>query len=113
MKNASWLKEFPAAISICDSQGILLDMNEAAEKVFAEDGGRELIGSSILECHPEPARSKLEHMLRNQEINTYTIEKDGGKKLIYQAPWYTDGKFSGFVEISLVIPTNLQHFNRK
>jgi len=112
MNECTWLKEFSAAISICDKQGVLLDMNDAAEIVFEEDGGRELLGRNILDCHPEPARSKLAHIMDAQEVNVYTIEKNGKKKLIYQAPWYKEGEFAGFVEFSVDIPFNLPHFIR-
>ena len=112
MKNESWFEGFPGAISICDPQGVLLDMNAAAEKVFEDDGGRKLIGSNILDCHPEPARSKLQHLLSSREINIYTIEKDGQVKLIYQAPWYKAGQYAGFIEISFEIPSDMQHFVR-
>ena len=41
-----------------------------------------------------------------------TIEKDGVKKLVYQAPWYEDGEYRGLVEVTLVLPDALPHFVR-
>ena len=108
----TWFKEFPGAITICDAEGIILDMNAAAEKVFEDDGGRGLIGKNLLDCHPEPARGQLERMLDKQQKNVYTIEKNGKKKLIYQTPWYKDGIYSGFVELSIEIPFEMPHFVR-
>ncbi|MBU2610669.1 MAG: PAS domain-containing protein [Chloroflexi bacterium] len=108
----AWVKEFPAAITVCDPDGVILDMNAAAEEVFKEDGGRGLIGKNVLNCHPEPARSQLERMLDKQQKNVYTIEKKGKKKLIYQTPWYKDGAYSGFVELSIEIPFEMPHFVR-
>jgi hypothetical protein len=32
--------------------------------------------------------------------------------LIYQSPWYRDGQYAGFVEISLEIPFDMPHFIR-
>jgi hypothetical protein len=46
-------------------------------------------------------------------VNAYTIEKNGKKKMIYQTPWYSNGKYSGLVEISLPLPEELPHFIRK
>ncbi len=112
MSETPWFKEFPGAITINDAEGIILDMNAAAEEVFKEDGGRGLIGKSVLDCHPEPARSQLERMLDRQQKNVYTIEKKGKKKLIYQTPWYKDGKYSGFVELAIEIPFEMLHFKR-
>ncbi len=107
-----WVDEFPGAITVCDVQGIILEMNTQAEKSFEEDGGRKLIGSNVLDCHPEPARTQLQQMLAAGQRNIYTIEKKGQKKLIYQVPWFKDGKYAGFVEVSLVIPFEMPHFVR-
>ncbi|MBA4313647.1 MAG: diguanylate cyclase [Chlorobiaceae bacterium] len=113
MKSNSWINEFPGAVTVCDENGIILEMNEKAIKTFEKDGGAKLIGTNLLDCHPEPSRSKLLELLKTQQRNVYTIEKDGIKKLIYQSPWYTDGKYSGLVELSLEIPFELPHFIRK
>jgi PAS domain-containing protein len=112
MTEFAWFKELPLAITICDAEGILLDMNDAAAEIFAEDGGRALLGSNILDCHPEAARRKLEDMMARREKNIYTIEKNGKKKLIYQTPWYKDGRYAGFVELSMEIPFEMPHFLR-
>ena len=42
----------------------------------------------------------------------YTIEKNGIKKMIYQTPWYENGEYMGFTELSLVIPMEMKHFKR-
>ena len=107
-----WIKEFPAAITVCDKDGILLEMNDKAARVFESDGGYKLIGSNMLDCHPEPARSKTDRLLAAKEKNVYTIEKNGVKKIIYQSPWFSEGEFAGFVELSLEIPFELPHFVR-
>lgn len=113
MNENAWIKEFPAAITICDEDGILLEMNDKAAKGFESDGGRKLIGSNMLDCHPEPSRTKTERLLLSRERNVYTIEKNGVKKLIYQSPWYKNGQYAGFVEMSLEIPFgDLPHFIR-
>jgi len=107
-----WTKELPLAITVCDARGIVLDMNEAAQQTFAADGGAALLGTNVLDCHPEPARSKLQTLLDEQRGNAYTIEKNGRKKLIYQVPWYRDGEFAGLVEFSLPLPDDMPHFLR-
>jgi transcriptional regulator with PAS, ATPase and Fis domain len=108
----SWIKEFPAAVTVCDPDGIILEMNDKAAQTFVKDGGLALIGKNVLDCHPEPSRSQLERMLDDQTGNIYTIEKNGVKKLIYQTPWYKDGQYAGFVELSLEIPFEMSHFVR-
>jgi transcriptional regulator with PAS, ATPase and Fis domain len=112
MSTIPWAKEFPGEITVCDAAGVILEMNDRAAKTFAKDGGRGLVGSNLLDCHPEPSRSKLQEMLAAGKPNAYTIEKGGVKKLIYQAPWYEDGQFRGLVELSFVLPDALPHFVR-
>ena len=107
-----WIREFPAAVTVCDENGIILDMNDKAANTFENDGGRNLIGSNMHDCHPAHARLKTEALLASCEKNVYTIEKNGIKKLIYQSPWYRDGQYAGFVELSLEIPFDMPHFIR-
>lgn len=112
MSGHTWVEEFSGAVTVCDTEGIILEMNAKAIQTFAKQGGKSLIGTNALNCHPEPARSKLKHMLETGQSNVYTIEKNGVKKLIYQSPSYHDGKYSGFVELSLEIPHEMPHFIR-
>lgn len=110
--NDSWVEEFPGSVTVCDPQGVILRMNRRAAETFAKDGGAALVGKSLLDCHPEPARAKLKALLESREKNAYTIEKAGKKKLIYQSPWYEGGEFRGLVELSLDLPLELPHFVR-
>lgn len=99
------------ALTICDREGIILYMNEKAKKTFLKWGDN-LIGQNLLECHSEPARSKLSFMLKEEKKNVYTVEKNGIKKLIYQSPYYESGVYKGFYEISLEIPFDMDNFVR-
>jgi transcriptional regulator with PAS, ATPase and Fis domain len=112
MNAHAWIKEFPGAITVCDAEGIITEMNEKAIRTFEKDGGRDLIGKNLLDCHPEPSRSKVKNLLTTHAPNVYTIEKNGIKKLIFQSPWYDEGKFCGLVELSLEIPFAMPHFIR-
>jgi transcriptional regulator with PAS, ATPase and Fis domain len=112
MAESPWVREFPGAITVCDAEGIILSMNDKSIEAFEAQGGRGLIGSNLLDCHPEPARSKLRRLLESQEKNVYTIEEAGARKLIYQTPWYCEGKYAGLVEIALEIPSPMPHFLR-
>jgi transcriptional regulator with PAS, ATPase and Fis domain len=107
-----WLKEINAAITICDNQGIIVYMNEKSEEVFKNDGGKNLIGSNLFSCHPEPALTKLKEMLADGSTNVYTIEKKGKKKIIYQTPWVNENITAGMIEISFNIPEEMPHFIR-
>jgi PAS domain S-box-containing protein len=114
MKSAdrNWFKEFPSAITVCDKEGIIIYMNDKSCKTFEKDGGEKLIGTNVLDCHPEPSRTKLKKMLSEGKTNSYTIEKNGIKKIIHQSPWFEKGAYSGFVELSIEIPLTMPHFKR-
>ncbi|MBA4393884.1 MAG: diguanylate cyclase [Desulfobacca sp.] len=112
MKEHAWIKEFPGAIIVCDTQGIILEMNQRAIKSYQNQGGVGLIGTNMMECHPEPAREKLKGLMERQEANVYTIEKNGSHRLIYQTPWYQEGEYAGFVEIVMTVPAEMPHFVR-
>jgi PAS domain-containing protein len=112
MAEHTWVKEFPGAVTVCDPQGIILEMNDAAARSYAADGGEKLIGSNMLDCHPPAARDKLEAIMESRRPNIYTIEKKGVHKLVYQVPWTRDGEYAGFMEILLETPAEMPHFVR-
>ena len=113
MESQSWWQEIDAAVTVCDTRGIIVEMNEKAALTYAADGGRSLLGENLWDCHPEAAQNKIRRLMETQTTNCYTIEKKGVKKMIYQTPWYENGVFGGLVEISLVIPGTMPHFVRK
>ncbi len=107
-----WVKEFPGTVSVCDANGVIIDLNDAAIRQFAEKGGAKLIGSCIFDCHPEPARSKFKELMQSRRQNIYTIQKDGRRKLVFQTPWYLDGEYAGYLDMTVEIPWEMPHFNR-
>jgi len=107
-----WFNNLSCAITICDINGIIVYMNEKASKTFEKWGGNSLIGKSLLDCHGEKSRETIARLMQNGETNSYTIEKNGIKKLIYQTPWYSNGEVSGLIEFSMEIPFEMPHFVR-
>ncbi|MBI5848879.1 MAG: diguanylate cyclase [Nitrospirae bacterium] len=112
MEKSAWVKEFAGSVVVCDPEGIILEMNEKAIKTFAKSGGIKLIGSNLLDCHPEPSRTKLQQLMQLRQTNIYTIEKKGIKKFIYQSPWYLKGEYRGFIEMVIEVPASMPHFIR-
>ena len=109
-----WIKEAPIAVTVCDENGKITEMNPKAAKTFEKYGGLSLIGSDLLACHSEPSKIKLKAMLTSSAApNAYTIEKNGVKKLIYQFASQKHGHPAGLVELSLEIPLDMPHFVRK
>jgi len=107
-----WIEELPCAVTVCDLRGIVLEMNERAAEQYEKYGGKRLLGKTLVDCHPEPARGKLLQLLESGASNTYTIERNGIRKLIHQSPWYSNGKRGGIVELAFEIPLELPNFVR-
>ena len=108
--DTSWAEELNCAVTVCDSDGIILYMNKKSRETFSSHGN--LIGKNLFECHSEPSQAKIRHMLATGEINSYTSSKGGLRKMIYQSPWRHNGIIAGMVEISMVIPEELPHYIR-
>lgn len=107
-----WTNEANISITVCDKNLNILEMNQKAIETFAKYGGEALIGKNLNNCHPEEANKKIAHMLDTKSLSAYTIQKNGERKLIYQAPWFQNGEHMGIVELSLPLPPNMPHFNR-
>lgn len=105
-----WAEQMNCAVTVCDANGIILYMNERSRATFASHG--DLIGKNLFECHSQASIDKIRHMLATGESNSYTISKNGQRKMIYQTPWRQDGVIAGMVEISMVIPDEMPHYVR-
>jgi hypothetical protein len=108
----SMAKELPFAITVCDTEAIILYMNDRSVSTFQKYGGADIIGTSLFDYHHGSSEVKLRELLDSQIRNAYTIEKNGIKKMIYQSPWLKDGEFAGLIELSLEIPMEMEHFVR-
>lgn len=105
-----WSEETNCAVTVCDSDGIILYMNRKSRETFASHG--DLIGKNLFDCHSPESSAKIRHMLATGESNAYTISKNGQRKVIYQTPWRKDGGIAGMVEISMVVPEEMPHYIR-
>jgi transcriptional regulator with PAS, ATPase and Fis domain len=110
--NIDWTQQLPVAITVVDTNGIILAMNARSKETFAKDGGGALVGTSVYDCHPAAAQEHIARMMQTHEPNHYTIAKNGRRKIIHQIPWFKDGEFAGLVEISVPIPDSMPHFDR-
>ena len=110
--NTPLIKEINASVMFCDVNGKIIEMNDRAAEMFADNGGYELIGKSLFDCHSEQSNKIIKGLIEEKKTNVYTIEKNGIKKLIYQTPWCENGEVKGLVEISLEIPFDMPHHIR-
>jgi transcriptional regulator with PAS, ATPase and Fis domain len=112
MSGNNWADTIPAAITVCDIDGIISYMNEASQQLFEKDGGKALLGKSLFDCHSPASVEQIKTMLSSGITNTYTIQKKGKKKMILQVPYEQDGVCAGLVEISFEIPQEIPHHIR-
>ena len=105
------LKELPYAITVCDKAGIIIYMNEKSITTF-QKGEESLIGKSLFDCHNPQSKEKIHELLLTGTPNSYTISKNGVRKLIYQSPWYKNSEIAGLIELSMVIPEQMPHYDR-
>ena len=68
-----WPQAVNCAITVCDTDGVILYMNERARATFASHG--DLIGKNLFACHSPQSQEKIRHMLATGESNAYTISK--------------------------------------
>jgi transcriptional regulator with PAS, ATPase and Fis domain len=107
----TYFEELPIAITISDTEGNIVDMNQRSADVNSK--GQKIIGRNLYDCHPPRAAEILRGLYAEQKKNVYTIEKNGVKKLIYQVPWYDGDKFGGLIEFSLPIPFEMPYYVRQ
>lgn len=106
------LQSLPFAVTVCNRDAEIIYMNDKSVLTFVKDSEDSIIGKSLFDCHNEKSVLKIKELLHSGGSNTYTIEKNGVKKLIHQCPWYHDGKIAGLVEISIILPDEIPHFIR-
>ena len=111
MNEFDWAEEMNCAVTVCDTEGVILYQNKPARELYAWHGN--LIGSNLMPCHNERSQGIIRHMLASGESNAYTIEKEGLRKMIFQSAWFdADGHVGGLVELSMVIPAEMPHYVR-
>ncbi|WP_204273683.1 transcriptional regulator [Draconibacterium mangrovi] len=111
-RDVNWMDAFGGAITVCNTEGIIVYMNDFSIRQFEKYGGEKLLGTNLLDCHPEPSKTKLREMLATPTENTYTTEKDGVTKVVTQKPWMENGKFCGVVELSFELPSAIENHIR-
>lgn len=103
-----WAKQTNCNITVCDTEGKIIFMNDNSLAKYGD-----IIGSNMFDCHNPNSKQKIMELIASGGSNSYTIERNGIKKFIYQTAWMEDGKTKGLVEFAMEIPDNMPHFIRK
>ena len=105
--NKDFFKGINVAVTISDTEGNVVYQNDSSVDVNGDVRGKNMMG-----CHNERSQRIIKHLLDDAATNVYTISKKGRKKLIYQTPWFDGGEVCGLVELSIVIPEEMPHYDR-
>lgn len=103
-----FFKTVKGSITVSDTEGNILYMNDKAASTFGS-----MVGQNMMGCHNSHSQDIIKRLVEEGDSNAYTIEKNGVKKIIYQTPWYNDGTVGGLVEFSFEIPFDMPHHVRK
>lgn len=109
------------AVTVCDTECMIVYQNEKSVAVNGDMRGKCMLG-----CHNDRSRGIIARILSEGATNSYTISKKGQRKLIHQTPWYKetgdtasdaqDGPsgrtIAGIIELSIVIPEEMPHYDR-
>ena len=109
--NFDWAEAMACSVTVADKDCVITYMNRRAREQYKKHGN--LVGKNLLDCHNERSRGIIRRILETGGTNSYTIEKNGVRKMIYQtACTGADGQVEGIVEVSMVIPGELPHYVR-
>lgn len=92
-----------SSVVICNLEHEILYMNPAAIKNYANRGGANLVGQSLLDCHNEESREKIKKVIAwflespdHQIIYTFYNEKQN--KDVYMVALREEGTLIGYYE---------------
>ncbi|WP_302604718.1 PAS sensor protein [uncultured Alistipes sp.] len=103
-----WNDELDCAVTVCDTEGVVLYQNLRSREVNGDVQGR-----SLIPCHNERSRAIIRRLLDEGGRNVYTIQKRGVRKLIYQTAWRQNGVVGWLVEYSMELPDPMPHYVRE
>ena len=102
-----FFNEINVSITISDTEGNIVYMNNKSKSVFGDMTGKNMLG-----CHKTRSQDIIHRLIENKETNVYTIQKGDVKKMIYQHPWYDNGELKGLIEFSIILPPEIPHYIR-
>ena len=99
----SVLDQDRAAVVICNLKHEIIYMNQAAILNYEKWGGDKLIGKSLLDCHNQESREKIQKVIEWFEAYeshniVYTFHNEKQNKDVYMVALRDGGKLIGYYE---------------
>lgn len=102
-----WVLDSPAAISVCATEGTNIALGRQSTGNFRDNGGKQLIGTSLFAYHPERANAIIRRLQRGHTANTSVVKRKEKHQLVDLGPRYCDGIFAGLTETIIELPTDM------
>ena len=92
-----------ASVVICNLKHEIIYMNPAAVNSYEKWGGEKLIGKSLLECHNQESREKIQQVVDWFETDeshniVYTFHNEKQNKDVYMVALREEGTLIGYYE---------------
>ena len=92
-----------SSVVICNLKHEIIHMNPAAVNNYEKRGGDKLIGKSLLECHNQESREKIQQVVdwfaTDESHNiVYTYYNEKQNKDVYMVALRDEGKLIGYYE---------------
>ena len=60
--NFDWAEEMNCAVTVCDTEGVVIYMNRRSRETFSKNG-ESMVGKSMIPCHNERSQAIIHDML--------------------------------------------------
>ena len=99
----SIMEQDRAAVVICNLEHEIIYMNPAAVRNYEKYGGANLMGKSLLECHNQESRKKIQQLVdwfaADESHNlVYTFHNEKQNKDVYMVALRDEGELIGYYE---------------
>ena len=77
MEQFSWYEDMNCAVTVCDTEGVIVYQNKAARELYAKRGN--LIGQNLFGCHNEHSQAIIRRACWTEgSTNAYNDREEGG-----------------------------------
>ena len=99
----SILEQDRAAVVICNLEHEIIYMNPVAVHSYEKRGGDKLLGKSLLDCHNQESRGKIQQVVEwfeedESHNSVYTYHNEKQNKDVYMVALRDEGKLIGYYE---------------
>ena len=80
MNDINWAEELDVAVTVSDTEGKIIYMNRKSASVFSRQGGRELTGNNLKDCHKPESWEKILAIMTSEKPIAIPLKKRALKR---------------------------------